>query len=66
MERVTRHHLADVILNAPGWARVGLTMADPDLRLRAADELAGTIADRLGLVLGEVDDRTMELPLGGA
>jgi hypothetical protein len=40
-------------------------MADPDLRLRAADEMAGTIADRLGLALGEVDDRTMELPLGG-
>ena len=35
--------IAAAILNAPGWARVGLTMPDPVMRERAADELARAI-----------------------
>ncbi|WP_341850099.1 DUF6771 family protein [Sphingomonas immobilis] len=36
--------IAESILAAPGWARVGITMPDPCLRERAAQELARAIA----------------------
>ena len=39
--------MADILLAAPGWARVGLTMPDARLRERAADALAATIIERL-------------------
>ena len=39
--------LADAILSAPGWARVGITMPDATMRERAAYELARSIVERL-------------------
>ncbi|WP_093454676.1 DUF6771 family protein [Sphingomonas sp. YR710] len=47
MERISRTHLADILLNAPAWARVGLTVRDDRMRERAADILAATILERL-------------------
>ena len=47
MERIERDRLADILLAAPGWARVGLTMPDARLRERAADALAATIIEKL-------------------
>jgi len=37
-----------VILAAPAWARIGLTVRDPRLRERAAETLARTILEELG------------------
>jgi len=42
-----RTQLCDILMNAPAWARVGLTMRDPRMRERAADALAATIQDRM-------------------
>jgi len=39
--------IATAILSAPGWARVGLTMRDAQMRERAADTIAAAILDRL-------------------
>lgn len=39
--------IAQAILEAPGWARVGITMSDPRMREKAAEELALSIAERL-------------------
>ncbi|WP_254620871.1 DUF6771 family protein [Sphingomonas sp. CL5.1] len=47
MERIEQKELAAILLAAPGWARVGLTMPDPRLRERAADTLAATIIEKL-------------------
>ncbi|MFD2427342.1 DUF6771 family protein [Sphingobium scionense] len=40
MERIEQDALSAIILAAPGWARVGLTMPDEELRERAANALA--------------------------
>ena len=63
MERLTRTILVDTILNAPGWARVGLTVRDPRQRERAANALATTLVERLGIEVDERDERTLPLPL---
>lgn len=39
--------LSSILLTAPAWARVGLTMRDAQMRERAADALAATIVARL-------------------
>jgi hypothetical protein len=64
MERLDRTRLADILLNAPGWARVDLTIADARLRERAADTLAATIVARLSEP-ATVDRDQLPLPLGG-
>jgi hypothetical protein len=45
---VAAAELSAVILNAPAWARVGLTMPDREMRERAAQTLAETILEELG------------------
>jgi len=40
--------LIPVILAAPAWARIGITVRDPRLRERAAETLARTILEELG------------------
>lgn len=47
MERIEREELSAILLAAPGWARVGLTMPDEHMRERAADALAATIIEKL-------------------
>jgi len=47
MERIAREELSAILLAAPGWARVGLTMPDERMRERAADTLAATIIEKL-------------------
>ncbi|WP_051093318.1 MULTISPECIES: DUF6771 family protein [Sphingobium] len=47
MERIERDELSAILLAAPGWARVGLTMPDERMRERAADTLAATIIEQL-------------------
>jgi hypothetical protein len=47
MAHLDRTQLCEILMNAPAWARVGLTMRDPRMRERAADALAATIEDRM-------------------
>lgn len=47
MERIERQELSAILLAAPAWARVGLTMPDERIRERAADTLAATIIEKL-------------------
>ena len=47
MERIDPQQLSDAILSAPAWARVGITMRDERMRLKAAAELAQSIVERL-------------------
>lgn len=47
MERIERQELSAILLAAPGWARIGLTMPDERMRERAADALAATIIEKL-------------------
>jgi hypothetical protein len=48
MERFDRAQLANVVeTRSPGWARVGLTMPDADLRHRAADAIVGVILEAI-------------------
>lgn len=44
MIRLDTAAIADTILAAPGWARVGITAPAPHLRSAAAEELARAIA----------------------
>ena len=43
MERLDPNTIAEAILAAPGWARVGITAPSASLRLDAALELAKAI-----------------------
>ena len=48
--------IAAAIADAPAWALIGLTMPDPQMRERGAEELARWIVER-------VDERQLGLPL---
>lgn len=43
MERIDATRVAETLLAAPGWARVGLTAPKHHLRIEAAHELARAI-----------------------
>jgi hypothetical protein len=58
-----RDQIADTILNAPAWARVGLTVRDERLRERAADAVAATIIARLAATPSVEDRNQLTLPL---
>jgi hypothetical protein len=53
MSRIDATAIATIILQAPGWARVGITVQDDRLRGAAADELARTIMEQLDIPLPE-------------
>ena len=55
--------LAQTLLHAPGWARIGLTAPNQRLREQAAAELAESIIDALARPQAILDDRQMPLPL---
>ncbi|WP_254911425.1 DUF6771 family protein [Sphingosinicella sp.] len=62
MERIERQELSAILLAAPGWAPVGLTMPDKHMRERAADTLAATIIEKLEGVPAP-DINQLRLPL---
>ena len=62
MERLDPAHVANIILAAPGWARVGITMPDQAMRERAADTIAATIVERIAEP-EPADERQMALPI---
>lgn len=47
MERIDLDIMADAILEAPGWVRIGITAPSLSLREDAARVLAGAIVERL-------------------
>lgn len=55
--------LSAILLNAPAWARLGLTVRDPRLRERAADALAATIVRKLDEAEPVADRDQLALPL---
>ena len=44
MEQIDTNRIAETILAAPGWVRMGITAPKPHLRTDAAHELARVIA----------------------
>ena len=64
MSRLEPSSIAQALLSAPGWARVGITAPNERLREDAALELAKAV---LGEDPGEMPrDDQMRLPLDGA
>ena len=63
MERIDTSAVAHAILDAPGWARVGITAPSSCLREDAALELARAIADAVDAPLRERTDQQSLLPL---
>jgi hypothetical protein len=55
--------LSKILMSAPAWARLGLTVSDPRLRERAADALAAIIAHRLDEPAVCADRNQLALPL---
>ncbi len=53
MDRIDETAIATIILCAPGWARVGITVPDDRLRGEAASELARVIVEQIGGPLPE-------------
>ena len=47
MSRIERSEVADLILQAPGWVRLGIAAPASHLRWDAANELAQAILDKL-------------------
>ena len=62
MEPADTRRVAEILINAPAWARVGLTSRDARLRERAADVLAATIVERIAPP-PERDRNQLALPL---
>jgi len=62
MATFDRDQLAHILVNAPAWARIGLTVRDQRMRERAADVLAATIAERLAPTV-QPDPDQLRLPL---
>ncbi|OJW23446.1 MAG: hypothetical protein BGO58_11730 [Sphingopyxis sp. 65-8] len=50
MEQIDLSRVAETILAAPGWARVGITAPVSHLRVAAAHELARAILEGVGQV----------------
>jgi len=47
MERLDPRHIADILAEAPVWARLGLGVRHERMRVRAAHRLAETLVERL-------------------
>lgn len=63
MIRFDTNLLADAILEAPGWARVGITAPSSSMREDAARELAQAIIDRVATPVSEGETNQAALPL---
>ena len=63
MEQPETGKLANALLAAPAWARVGLTAPTPTMREAAAKELALCIGELCGFEVREADPRQITLPL---
>lgn len=55
--------LAQAILTAPAWARVGITAPTQNIREAAAQELARQIGKIVGIEPNQPDPRQIPLPI---
>jgi len=55
--------ISQAILEAPGWARVGITAPSPRVREQAATELARSISARLSGMCAIDDEQQFSLEL---
>lgn len=63
MERIDPARIAETILAAPGWARVGITAPTSHIRVEAAFELARAIIDGAKTGGEPVDPEQFGLPI---
>lgn len=63
MERINTAAVAHAILDAPGWARVGITAPSSCLPEDAALELARVIADAVTAPASQMAEAQTSLPL---
>lgn len=63
MSRFDQSSLASAILNAPGWARVGITAPNSCMREDAARELARSILDAAASNDTDLREAQATLPL---
>lgn len=63
MERIDTSAVAHAILDAPGWARVGITAPSSCLREDTALELARVIADAVDAPTSSPHSQQSTLPL---
>lgn len=63
MERIDPSRVAEAILTAAGWARVGITAPVGHIRVAAAHELARAILEDIRQETGEADRDQLGLPL---
>jgi hypothetical protein len=63
MERIELATIASILLSAPAWARIGLTVRDEQMRERAADTLAAKIVERLERPEPHDDSNQLVFPL---
>lgn len=63
MDKIEQSRVAETILAAPGWARVGLSAPTGHLRLAAAHELARAILEDAGQGDEEADEGQLGLTL---
>lgn len=63
MERIEPSFIAEAILAAPGWARVGITAPSRWTREDAARELAQSIIEKMQSVNPNTGDRQIGLGL---
>lgn len=62
MERIDPQTISNAILTAPGWARLGITMSEGEVGLKAAQEMAENIIRAL-VRQAEEDCDQLALPL---
>lgn len=63
MERIAAHSMAQAILAAPAWVRVGITAPTENIRVEAASELALTLLNLRDCEEHIADDRQLALAL---
>jgi hypothetical protein len=61
MERIDPDQIAEALLSAPGWARLGLTERSEHIRRQSARELALAVIEEMGGDTGAADPNQLAL-----
>lgn len=61
MERIAPAQIAEALLSAPGWARLGLTERSEHIRRQAALELALAVIEEMDGETGAADPNQLVL-----
>ena len=63
MERIDPLQIASILLSAPAWAKIAMTMPEENMRVQGASELAITIVEQLSGYPYQQDRNQLSLPL---